>query len=320
MEDISNSEVFRTDFTTFRMDRSARGRGDFICVKNIIAPTEVWVDDDFEMIAVEVKGMDLKYTWEIIGIYRDTNADILTIERLAARNLHTRNITKRSIIGSDLNLSQAESKRDAEKSCGFQTTVDNLVWDNGYTHLVSGPTREDALLDIFLSRSEASLIPFNILPGISDYNGALLEVQWDEIFRESKVERIVLLYHQIYILGLQVVLRDEFNLRAGKGSWVQEIWENFKDIIFEAIKRYVTQKILSKNLDPEYYNKKVKRLKIKVRKINNKRKFWQPYQVEFKRLSKELLVPKKEAKESFLRSVSQSDCRCWTEFYKCVNL
>jgi len=27
--------------------------GGFICVKNIIASTELWVDDDFEMIAVE---------------------------------------------------------------------------------------------------------------------------------------------------------------------------------------------------------------------------------------------------------------------------
>jgi hypothetical protein len=26
--------------------------------------------DDFEMIAVKVKGMDPKYTWEIIGAYR----------------------------------------------------------------------------------------------------------------------------------------------------------------------------------------------------------------------------------------------------------
>jgi TATA-box binding protein (TBP) (component of TFIID and TFIIIB) len=31
----------------------------FICVKNIIASTELWVDVDFEMIAVEVKGMDI---------------------------------------------------------------------------------------------------------------------------------------------------------------------------------------------------------------------------------------------------------------------
>ena len=31
------------------------------------------------MIAVEVKGMDLKYTWEIIGIYRAPNEDMLAI-------------------------------------------------------------------------------------------------------------------------------------------------------------------------------------------------------------------------------------------------
>jgi hypothetical protein len=37
------------------------------------------------MIAVEVKGMDRKYTWEIIGIYRAANEDMLAIETLAAR-------------------------------------------------------------------------------------------------------------------------------------------------------------------------------------------------------------------------------------------
>ena len=81
----SKAEVFRADFTTFRRDRPARGGGVFICVKNIIASTELWVDKNFEMIAVEVKGMDPKYTWEIIGIYRAPNEDMLAIERLAAR-------------------------------------------------------------------------------------------------------------------------------------------------------------------------------------------------------------------------------------------
>jgi hypothetical protein len=69
-ENISSAEVFRADFTTFRRDRSARGGGVFICVKNSIACTELWVDEDAEMIAVEVKGMDQNNSWEIIGIYR----------------------------------------------------------------------------------------------------------------------------------------------------------------------------------------------------------------------------------------------------------
>jgi hypothetical protein len=70
---------------------SARGGGVFMCVKNIIASTELWVGDDFEMIAVEVKGIDPKYTWEIIDIYRAQNDDtrMLATGRLAARTLPT---------------------------------------------------------------------------------------------------------------------------------------------------------------------------------------------------------------------------------------
>ena len=85
MEDISNDKGFRTDLTTFRKARSARDGRVFICVENISASTELWVDDDFEMIAVEVKGMDSKYAWHIIGIYRAPNDDMLVLERSAAR-------------------------------------------------------------------------------------------------------------------------------------------------------------------------------------------------------------------------------------------
>jgi len=53
-------------------------------------------------------------------------------------------------------------------------------------------------------------------------------------------------------------------------------------------------------------------------KMYNKRKFGQPCQAEIKRLSKELLVAKKKAQETFLLSVLQNEGRCWTEFYKYV--
>jgi hypothetical protein len=79
------------------------------------------------MIAVEVKGMDPKYSWEIIGIYRAPNEDMLAIERLAARTLLTRNSTKRSIIGGYLNLPQANWNGDAGKTNGFQTFVNKVV-------------------------------------------------------------------------------------------------------------------------------------------------------------------------------------------------
>jgi hypothetical protein len=36
----------------------------------------------------------------------------------------------------------------------------------------------------------------NTLPGISDNNGVLLEVEWDKNCREPKVEKIVPVYHK----------------------------------------------------------------------------------------------------------------------------
>ena len=120
----------------------------------------------------------------------------MAIEILAARILPTRNLTKRSIIGGDLNLPQADWKGNAEKANGFQACVNSLFWDNGYTQAVCGPIRGDALLDIYLFRPECSLISCNILPGISDHNGVLLEVEWDEICREPRSERQVPMYHK----------------------------------------------------------------------------------------------------------------------------
>ena len=54
---------------------------------------------------------------------------------------------------------------------------------------------------------------------------------------------------------------------AGTGSYVEEIWESYSDIILEGTKRCALQAFLSKIPDPEYYNKEVKRLKLKVREM-----------------------------------------------------
>ena len=87
-------------------------------------------------------------------------------------------------------------------------------------------------MDIYLLRPQSSLISCNILPGISDHDGVLLGVEWDENCRETKVEKIAPVYHKTDVLGLQASLREKFNLWARNGSCVEEIWRSYKDIIF----------------------------------------------------------------------------------------
>jgi hypothetical protein len=83
------------------------------------------------------------------------------------------------------------------------------------------------VLDIYLLKSEWSLISCNILPVISDHNGALLEVEWDEICREPRAERQVPVYHKTDVLALQVFLRETFYFWAGNGSCVEDIWISY---------------------------------------------------------------------------------------------
>ena len=70
-EEINNAKVFRDDYIAFRRDRFSRGGGVFICVKNHIDSREPWTDEDSEMVAVEAKGRNPKFTREVVGIYRD---------------------------------------------------------------------------------------------------------------------------------------------------------------------------------------------------------------------------------------------------------
>ena len=75
-------------------------------------------------------------------------------------------------------------------------------------------------------------------------------------------------------------------------------------------------KTLKINSDPEYYNKDIKRLKVKVRKAYNKRKLGRHYMDKLKQLSKQLLTPKKQAQETYLNSILNKEVKCWSDFYK----
>ena len=101
------------------------------------------------------------------------------------------------------------------------------------------------------------------------------------------------------MLGLQQFLRDKLPTWSNNGSCVEDMWKNFKGIVFEGIERSVPHKILKPNPHPEY-NNEVKRLKVKVRRAYNRRKLGENYQAELKRLSKKLLTEKKKCTGNIL--------------------
>jgi hypothetical protein len=144
---------------------------------------------------------------------------------------------------------------------------------------------------IYLVRPESSFTSCSIVQEISDHCGVLLEAEWAANYCRPQVERLAPVNHKANVLGIQTFPRDKFAIWESNGRYVEEIWNNFKSIILESIERFIAHKILRKNSDPKYYNKEVK--KLKVRKACNKRKLGQQYREELKRLSKQLLLDKK---------------------------
>ena len=67
-----------------------------------------------------------------------------------------------------------------------------------------------------------------------------------------QIERLVLAYHKIDVLGLPTLFWGKFGKWASNGSCVEEIRKNFKEIESECIECFVPHKILRKNPDHEY--------------------------------------------------------------------
>jgi hypothetical protein len=110
-------------------------------VKNHIVCRELWTDEGFEMLAVEIKSRKQKLTWEIVGMYRVPNENMRVLEILVARTGGTSNTAKRSIIGGYLNLPQVDLNGKAEGKNSTQALINSLVRVNGFSQVIERPTR-----------------------------------------------------------------------------------------------------------------------------------------------------------------------------------
>jgi hypothetical protein len=78
------------------------------------------------------------------------------LEKLAGQTGYMGRTTKPSITGGNLILTYVDWNSNTEKSRGTQVFLNRLVWEIGYTQVVNGPTRRDALLTFTFSGPKVS--------------------------------------------------------------------------------------------------------------------------------------------------------------------
>lgn len=315
--DISNAEIFRGDYAVFRRDRGSRGGGVFICVKNCYKSLELWSDAECEMLAVEVQGRNVRDTWEIIGMYRAPGENTKILQKLVERTRVGTSGSRQVIIGGDLNIPQVKWDGEVTEGNGVQAIVNELVWTNNLVQVVKHPTRDNAVLDIFLARPEGFIVSCDVVPGISDHSAVCLKVKGN--YKSNSVEsKKIYLYRKADVMNLQKYLADNYSAWARIGGSVEEVWNNFKKIIYNCVELYVPFKIIAKNPDPEYYNNRIRKLKRKTRRAYGKRKISDKHYENFKNLSQELLNAKIIAQEGYLATILADENKSWKNFFKYV--
>jgi len=100
-------------------------------------------------------------------------------------------------------------------------------------------------------RPESVVTYSGVVHGISDQQPVILVAKWKEMCRETQAERLVQVYNKTDIVGLQIFLWNKFEAWANNGKSIEEIWNNFKNIVQKSIEIFVSHKKRRKNLDPE---------------------------------------------------------------------
>ena len=109
------------------------GGGILICVKNYIDCRMLWIDEVFEIMAVDVKDGNSKVVWEVVRSLQSSKLGHAGIERLAARTGFTGNPTKRSIMRVYIFLPYAERNGNTGGNSGNQALINNLVCKTVYS-------------------------------------------------------------------------------------------------------------------------------------------------------------------------------------------
>jgi hypothetical protein len=98
---------------------------------------------------------------------------------------------------------------------------------------------------------------------------------------------------------------------------VNEKWQRYKEIMTEIQKDFIPEKTMKENRDPTYYNKEVKTLKIKARRIYNKCKRNKKKLSELENVRNELEEAKSRALDSYLAEImdENNQKKSWNKMY-----
>ena len=279
-DDISDAEVFPPNYVAYRKDRGDRtGGGVFICVRDsIISYKEDW-NSEGQCEAVWCRLVDEHNKTYLVGCFYDPPSDCLLSlsEFLTVLQDRAQPQNSRILVGGDFNLPDINWDCMMTKVGGRCKNKNDMLLDFlnncGLEQLVRTPTRitndTSNILDLFVTNTPQLVSKITNCVGISDHLAII--IQLENVSRRPKVKRSVKLFHKadFDLINHRFYRYYLEFLDGATGRTVNENWTHFKEYV-KNVEKLVPNRTVNVNADPPWYNRKLKRIDDRQRKLHRK--------------------------------------------------
>ena len=280
-EAISNNEIFPSDFNAYRKDRVSnisRG-GVFVTIRNdLICTHQIELDTDCEIIWVRIQLLGCKDL--LVGaFYRvPDNKDLGYLENLRS-SLTRINTSKGTTVclGGDFNLGDINwetlSVPPGSSKKAMSEFMIEIADQFDLDQMVTKPTREDRILDLFLTNNPSLVQKSAVIPGISDHDGIpMIDMLTHPKLIKTKPRKIYR-FNKANVEGLKKDLSSlSSKILSKKGSTVEADWSDIKNDIIDCMDTHIPFKYSSKKNSSPWITPRIKRrLRQKQRAFNRAR-------------------------------------------------
>ena len=283
---VLDSEVFPPNYSMSRRDRNSNtgGGGVFVVVRgDIIATHATELDsENCELLWVRIQIAGSK-TILFGTFYRTPNQSGEYYMNLLRQSLEKIKPDRGTIIclGGDFNLGEINwDSLSLELGCRKPTIscqLLDLICDFSMEQMVKEPTRQDRILDLFMTTHPNLVVQSIVCPGISDHDGIPLIDMKTKPVTEKQKQRKNFLFRKANMNELTQSLKtvsDETIAQSKQPNiTVDDWWNAFKSGIHKAMDTHIPSKLSSSKYRTPWINQPIRReLRRKQRAYNKARK------------------------------------------------
>lgn len=211
------------------------------------------LDTPTEMVAASIPSKDNSKPIIVCSIYRPTNNDVDYTNKMCAtlRELHRNHLDHTLWIGGDANIPDINWACDSVEGHNYPTTISqqfiDIFSDLGCQQVIDFPTRGSNILDIFATNRPSLLNKARPLPGLSDHDIVLIDINTTP-HRRRPVRRLVYLWAKADTEAISSDLAEnlaKFQQHANNNAPVDVMWNDFKKICTHSINAHVPSKFTS---------------------------------------------------------------------------